>query len=467
MKDLSLETNWASWLRTENFSQPARKTLSKPRFVLRDPVTQPQPIPTAYQSMTGTRPTNEDRIADFDSPFGHVWGVADGMGGHAGGEEAAKMVLGHIRQELGRVPLSWGPAAALREAARAANSAIYERGRTEPALFGMGATAVLAIRTEGGVCVGHAGDCRAYLWRRGALTQLTRDHTPVEELLQRGEITEREARKHPLAHVINRGFGPEHDLALEINTHVLEPGDRIVLCSDGFWGSLTDDEIESALAAPESLDKLASSLAEQALSKGSMDNVSVLIFEEPDAPIGSSSALPRDGAPTQVARTGDNDFSPRPFAERFSRSKFAMLLLGIILGACLGALAMRQQVETRLASPGPPASQPPLPHEVKIRTELWTLQGQSMASAPADTALVRDLRQEARPVILIFEETYASFVEALKIQRRIHATSGRLIGIELATLAERGRLSGSQRGPLVLLLGELDGEGKPNETVLR
>ncbi|MCU0906235.1 MAG: protein phosphatase 2C domain-containing protein [Rhodobacteraceae bacterium] len=212
------------------------------------------------------RERNEDAV--LTDPGGTLWAVADGMGGYGRGDVASDIVIEALSAIDDRVPAL----DTLQERLAAANAEIRAQsgGRT------MGAT-VVALMIEH--AVGHvvwAGDSRAYLFRSGRLRQVTRDHTLVQDLVDRGEIDPAAAGNHPEKHIITRAVGGAEDLELDAAAVPLVPGDRLLLCSDGLTGCLTDDAIAQTLAGAETPETAVRALVNAALHAGAPDNVSAV-----------------------------------------------------------------------------------------------------------------------------------------------------------------------------------------------
>ncbi|CAM3471138.1 Stp1/IreP family PP2C-type Ser/Thr phosphatase [Hydrogenibacillus schlegelii] len=246
----------------------------------------------AFRSHTGERPKNEDagRILDLDERHLLVV-VADGMGGHAGGEVASALAVDTLVREVTArwpVPSSEWPAL-LVEAVRAANRAVYTASRIDPAVAGMGTTldAVLIGREAG--LVAHVGDGRAYLYRSGVLVRLTDDHSYVGELLRRGEISEAEAEVHPRRNVILRAVGTEAEVAVDLVPFDWRPGDGLLVCTDGLSKALPEAEIAAVFAgeAIRDVERLADRLLETALRRDASDNITVAVV----------AGAPADGSP--------------------------------------------------------------------------------------------------------------------------------------------------------------------------
>lgn len=245
---------------------------------------QTPPIPeirAGAHSAKGLREENQDAMTRFQSRFGEVVLVADGMGGHQGGAVASDTVVQRFRQYLEAADPSMPVADALQQAAQRVNDEIYERGHSgDAAVAGMGSTLVLAvIRTSAAgreVVVANAGDSRAYLVRGGVLRQLTKDHTKAQRMVDAGMISAAQARTHPEASVLTRALGQQAGATVETYPPVtLQPGDGLLLCSDGLSGYATDDLIARAIEGGNDPNSVVRSLIDLALSSGSDDNITV------------------------------------------------------------------------------------------------------------------------------------------------------------------------------------------------
>ncbi len=203
--------------------------------------------------------------------------VADGMGGHRGGDVASTTALDAFHA-------SFTSNGGMRDAVRAANDAVIERSTNEAQLRGMGTTLTAGVLGEDGtLLVGHVGDSRAYLLRAGALTRITTDHSLVEELMTAGELTEEEAERDPRRSMITRALGLEPDLEVDLYPVALQPGDRVLLCSDGLTTMVREDEIEKILVDEPDADAAARQLIEAANAAGGLDNITVLLLDAVDA----------------------------------------------------------------------------------------------------------------------------------------------------------------------------------------
>ena len=201
--------------------------------------------------------------------------VADGMGGHPGGEVASAVAVALVQAAYTGRSLD-----ELQAGVRAANRAIWDRAGSDAGLEGMGTTICAAGLTEDGcLAVVNVGDSRAYLLRDGSLRQLTHDHTFTADLVRRGELSEREAVDHPHRNVLIRALGVGPDVELDSATHGATAGDRLLLCSDGLFNEVPDEEITSVMTTTEDVQATADGLVELALSRGGRDNVSAVVAE--------------------------------------------------------------------------------------------------------------------------------------------------------------------------------------------
>jgi PPM family protein phosphatase len=217
------------------------------------------------------RDNNEDAVVSSD----HLAAVADGMGGHPGGEVASAVAVALVQAAFTGRSLD-----EIQAAVRAANRAIWDRAGASAELEGMGTTICVAGLTgEGSLVVVNVGDSRACVLRNGALTQLTDDHSVTAELVRRGELSEQEALDHPHRGVLTRALGVGPDVELDSAAHSAEDGDRLLVGTDGLFNEVPNDEIASLMAATEDLQATADALVELALSRGGRDNVAVVVAE--------------------------------------------------------------------------------------------------------------------------------------------------------------------------------------------
>jgi protein phosphatase len=216
--------------------------------------------------------------------------VADGMGGHAAGEVASEMATQIIADEfrIARGMTDDELMAQMVSAIRAANAAIFKRTLSESDKRGMGTTVTAMTLLPRRYLIGQVGDSRAYLLRGGVLTQLTKDHSYVQEQVDAGHLTPQEARVHPYANVITRCVGSSADVVPDLFLGTLEVGDLVLLASDGLTGMLEDDEVREILMAEVELERLVDSLIAGANHRGGLDNVTTILvrIEEIAPPTG-------------------------------------------------------------------------------------------------------------------------------------------------------------------------------------
>ena len=210
---------------------------------------------------------NEDSHVARDD--GGLWAVADGMGGHEGGEWAS----GRIVEELGKIDLALGfedTCEEALEAAIAANRQILAEGKSRGK--SMGSTLVMLVIEGTHYGVLWAGDSRAYLMRGGKLERLSRDHTQVQEMVARGLMTPEQAQGHPMGHVLSRAVGVQKEIALDRAEGEIQPGDIFLLCSDGLHGVVGDEAIAEHFSR-DAPDRALDKLIDLTLEKGAPDNV--------------------------------------------------------------------------------------------------------------------------------------------------------------------------------------------------
>lgn len=215
-----------------------------------------QPIVVGLSDIGKARARNEDSLCLL--PERGVAVVADGMGGHPGGDVASRIAAEVAAKVLAEaaVPTARGEDATLRlrtamsRSVVAAHEAIRAHGREQPELDGMGTTltAMIVDPASGGYVLGHVGDSRAYLFRDGRLTQLTRDDTWVQERVEAAQLTPEQARRHPFGHLLTQCLGLDDPPVPHILGGKVAPGDAYLLCTDGLVGMLDDPELERILA---------------------------------------------------------------------------------------------------------------------------------------------------------------------------------------------------------------------------
>ena len=201
-------------------------------------------------------------------------GVADGMGGHKGGEIAsAGLRDGLLRETKDRHP----DCTVLQEAVKTVNYELWKQQENDSALSGMGTTLTVLWPTEKDMIVGQIGDSRAYLLRDGELTQVTDDHSMVADMVRKGVLTEEQAACHPMRNYITRAVGTEENIEIDITTHDRKQGDRWLICSDGLYGMLTKAQLLQAMQCGE-FEESADKLLAAALLGGGKDNISLVLL---------------------------------------------------------------------------------------------------------------------------------------------------------------------------------------------
>ena len=221
----------------------------------------------------------------------YLFVVADGMGGHAGGDVASAIAVHRITEVDQKFDSAQDAAFALQSALIAANSLLAETVFEHDELTGMGTTVSGLIRVDAEIAMAHIGDSRIYRYRAGKLEQVSTDHTFVQRLVDSGRITPEEAAVHPRRSVLMRVLG-DVDAAPEIDTKVFdtEPGDRWLICSDGLSSYVTDDKMEHVLASVHPAQDAAERLIKESLDQGAPDNVTVVLVDIDES--GDSSHIP-------------------------------------------------------------------------------------------------------------------------------------------------------------------------------
>ncbi|MEO8544269.1 MAG: Stp1/IreP family PP2C-type Ser/Thr phosphatase [Burkholderiaceae bacterium] len=230
------------------------------------------------------RDNNEDAVlVDEAAQLGVL---ADGMGGYNAGEIASGMATAFIKSEMSRWLAETGKNAKVKEIRRAleicvdnANRSIFNASGSNPQYSGMGTTLVVAVFHESTLILGHIGDSRCYRVRDGALVQITKDHSLLQEQIDAGLITPEQAVGSSIKNLVTRALGVEDAVMMEVNEHKVEPGDCYLMCSDGLSDMVDDGEIASILGGPVPMDQKADILVAIANEHGGRDNISVLLIQ--------------------------------------------------------------------------------------------------------------------------------------------------------------------------------------------
>ena len=216
------------------------------------------------------RATNQDNWLAESA----LYGVADGMGGHRGGETASRVALQVFRNAIGQKKPD---ADALRVALEAANRRVFDMASHDETLKGMGTTMSMIWADEKRLLIAHVGDSRIYRLRDGKLHQVTDDHSFVAELVRNNIITPEMAKTHPNRNIITRAVGVDPFVEVDILEEELLPGDQWLICSDGLHGMVEDSEMEQILTEME-LEDAAERLMSRALENGGVDNVTFVLL---------------------------------------------------------------------------------------------------------------------------------------------------------------------------------------------
>ncbi|MEL6580730.1 MAG: Stp1/IreP family PP2C-type Ser/Thr phosphatase [Cyanobacteria bacterium J06621_12] len=234
----------------------------------------------------GLTDTGVVRTANQDSYFvddelGRFFIVADGMGGHAGGEQASRIateiIYAYLQQNWDS-PLDSD--VMLKEAVNQANLGILADQKEHPERADMGTTVVVLIFRDAQPLCAHVGDSRLYRLRGSNLEQITDDHTWVGMALKKGEIDAEQAKFHPWRHVLSQCLGREDLQQIDIQKFEIKSGDRLLICSDGLTEEVTDGQIETALTNLQSCQETAQELIDAAKAAGGSDNITIVIVEE-------------------------------------------------------------------------------------------------------------------------------------------------------------------------------------------
>ena len=231
------------------------------------------------------RSGNEDNFAvDVNSARG-IFIVADGMGGHAAGEVASEMAVQIVLREIKDVAdLGDGSATKiLGEALKLANRAIHDRTITEVDKQGMGTTASVLLLSDARYLIGQVGDSRVYLLRDGALKQLTKDHSYVQEQVDLGNLTPEQARYHPYSNVITRCVGASPEVEPDLYAGEARTGDIYLVASDGLTGMVDDRRLAQLLMSRAEPDRKVQALIAEANARGGLDNITAIVVHVDDA----------------------------------------------------------------------------------------------------------------------------------------------------------------------------------------
>ena len=225
------------------------------------------------------RQVNQDFIFTSEGAVGNLpnlFVVADGMGGHNAGDFASRYGVSVLVESV-RKDRTFNPVKILRNAIEAANREILAQASIDPAMAGMGTTTVVCTVVGGYAYVANVGDSRLYM-AGDELTQITQDHSLVAEMVRLGEITPEEGRNHPDKNIITRAVGTSEQVKIDFFDFSLEPGSRILMCSDGLTNMVSEKRIMSILKGKRSETKV-KKLIDEANANGGRDNIAVILIE--------------------------------------------------------------------------------------------------------------------------------------------------------------------------------------------
>ncbi|PWG00917.1 Stp1/IreP family PP2C-type Ser/Thr phosphatase [Levilactobacillus bambusae] len=235
----------------------------------------------AYQTSVGKQRTeNQDYVGVFSNQAGLSFAIiADGIGGNRGGDVASEMAVSHLGYRFEKTTFSDVTSANqwLSQVISVENQSIIDKSHQFADLDGMGTTLVAAILFEKEFIIANIGDSRAYLLRDHKLRQLTEDHSLVNELVKRGEISKADAKHHPHKNIIVKSLGISDDATFDSNKYPLAIGDQLLLCTDGLTNMVSDDEIINVLTAHTDVQAKCQRLVTLANEAGGLDNITVLL----------------------------------------------------------------------------------------------------------------------------------------------------------------------------------------------
>ena len=295
-----------------------------------------------------------------------LYAVADGMGGHRGGEVASNLALETVQT------LFEQGSGTLAEQVEQANRAVFDRSQKDRSVSGMGTTLTAALIDGGRVHLAHVGDSRAYLFRAGELSLLTEDHTLVHKMVVEGEITEEEAETHPHRSILTRALGVDAAVQVDESNVEVAGGDRILLCSDGLTGMVSDEQIQEILGRNPDPQPAVDELVKEANRAGGIDNITAVILDFVDDGSGEGSTVAAEvhHAPTQerpIPRRSDITIvgapipEPTPDASSLGTSPGSAPLTGPRPSRAGGATTATRERAARPPARSPSPAPPPTP----------------------------------------------------------------------------------------------------------
>lgn len=271
------------------------------------------------------RQRNEDAyVADYP-----LFAVADGLGGHLGGEVASRVAVDTLTEAAKGDGPDEGIPDRLRSAIQRANAEVSERASKDQRLTGMGTTITAVIAGHDRVFLGHVGDSRAYLLRDGELRALTEDHSLVQRMVREGRLTPEQAEIHPQRSVLTRALGIDDDLEVDQATVEVTAGDRLLLCSDGLTSMVADELIRKILAGHDDPQAASQALVEAANGAGGQDNITTVVLDVQEA----AEPAPAQPADAAAREAPSRDWTARP--GRRGRRLAVMVGVPVLLVAAL------------------------------------------------------------------------------------------------------------------------------------
>ena len=368
----------------------------------------------AYRTDTGRqRRANEDAYY-VRAP---VFVVADGMGGAQAGEVASRLAAESFDRELPSGP----PQEVLAEAFKLANSRIHEHAASDESHAGMGTTLTAAIVDSENeeVAIGHVGDSRAYRFREGKLERLTQDHSLVEELRRKGQLTDQQAEEHPQRSIITRALGPEPEVEPDIHTEQARAGDVYLVCSDGLTTMLGEERIGTILASATALDPAVRALVSEANRAGGRDNITAVAFrleevgaepERDEHPTLVGPAAEAEGLRGEEVRAAARRRPAEPRRRRRALVGAAKVLAALLIVAAVGFAAWwgnRQVWFLGTDDAGRVALYRGLPYDLPLGVSLYTeqyaapIQTDSLPQKRRDSVTEHELRSKSDAVSLV------------------------------------------------------------------
>ena len=291
------------------------------------------------------RDGNEDNFVTIEG----LYFVADGMGGHSAGEIASEIAVRILQEVYTDSKVRVSSPGLLADAISTANTAIFMEAMHDSSKTGMGTTltgVAVTNASDNQIVVANVGDSRTYLWRHGELRQVTKDHSHVQTLVDRGAITRAEARVHFQRNIVLRAMGIESWVDIDTFPMTVEDGDRFIMCSDGLVDEADDDEIETEIRLSTSVQDLADRLVELANHNGGRDNITVVVVdfavsdevedtssEVIDAPPVVEPPTVAEPAITEEITVVVNKMTPRRTSRWFTVATYAMWLASLAITA--------------------------------------------------------------------------------------------------------------------------------------